>query len=87
MARPEDARWAAPAAWLAAALTFLSKGLIAILLPTLWVTGLAILFPKLRRGARASSSRPSGSSGLRRRRAVVPRHAEAPAGFFPCLLL
>ena len=60
MARPEDARWAAPAAWLAAALTFLSKGLIAILLPTLWVTGLAILFPKLRRGARALALSPVG---------------------------
>jgi 4-amino-4-deoxy-L-arabinose transferase-like glycosyltransferase len=53
MARPEDARWAAPAAWLAAALAFLSKGLIAVLLPGLWVVGLAILFPRLRRGARA----------------------------------
>ena len=53
MARPEDARWAAPAAWLAAALAFLSKGLISILLPGLWVAGLAILFPRLRRGARA----------------------------------
>ena len=53
MARPEDARWAAPAAWLAAALAFLSKGLISVLLPGLWVVGLAILFPKLRRGARA----------------------------------
>ena len=51
MMRPEDARWAAPAAWLAAALAFLSKGLIALLLPGLWVVGLAILFPKLRRGA------------------------------------
>lgn len=51
MARPEDARWAAPAAWLAAALAFLSKGLIALLLPGLWVVGLAVLFPKLRRGA------------------------------------
>jgi 4-amino-4-deoxy-L-arabinose transferase-like glycosyltransferase len=53
MARPQDARWAAPAAWLAAALAFLSKGLISVLLPGLWVVGLAILFPKLRRGARA----------------------------------
>jgi 4-amino-4-deoxy-L-arabinose transferase-like glycosyltransferase len=53
MARPDDARWAAPAAWAAAAFAFLSKGLISVLLPGLWVTGLAILFPKLRRGARA----------------------------------
>ncbi|MBI3566494.1 MAG: IPTL-CTERM sorting domain-containing protein [Elusimicrobia bacterium] len=51
LARPEDARWAAPAAWLAAALAFLSKGLIALLLPGLWVVGLSVLFPKLRRGA------------------------------------
>ncbi|MDE2510406.1 MAG: glycosyltransferase family 39 protein, partial [Elusimicrobia bacterium] len=53
MARPEDSNWAAPAAWAAAALAFLSKGLIAVVLPGLWVTGLSILFPKLRRGARA----------------------------------
>ena len=53
MTRPDDARWAAPAAWLAAALAFLSKGLIAVLLPGLWVAGLAFLFPKLRAGARA----------------------------------
>jgi len=51
MARPDDARWAAPAAWLCAALAFLSKGLISVLFPGLWVAGLAILFPKLRRGA------------------------------------
>jgi 4-amino-4-deoxy-L-arabinose transferase-like glycosyltransferase len=51
MARPDDARWAAPAAWGCAALAFLSKGLISILLPGLWVVGLSILFPKLRRGA------------------------------------
>lgn len=59
MARPDDARWAAPAAWLAAALAFLSKGLISVLLPGLWVAGLTILFPKLRRGARALIS-PAG---------------------------
>jgi len=51
MARPDDARWAAPAAWLCAALAFLSKGLISVLFPGLWVVGLSILFPKLRRGA------------------------------------
>ncbi|MFI5362641.1 MAG: glycosyltransferase family 39 protein [Elusimicrobiota bacterium] len=51
--RPDDARWAAPAAWAAAALAFLSKGLISVLLPGLWVVGLSILYPKLRRGARA----------------------------------
>jgi 4-amino-4-deoxy-L-arabinose transferase-like glycosyltransferase len=53
LVRPQDARWAAPAAWIAAALAFLSKGLIAILLPGLWVAGLAMFYPKLRRGARA----------------------------------
>ena len=51
MARPEDARWSAPLAWLACALTFLSKGLIAVLLPACWIVGLSVLFPKLRRGA------------------------------------
>jgi 4-amino-4-deoxy-L-arabinose transferase-like glycosyltransferase len=53
MSRPQDSRWAAPAAWVAAALAFLSKGLIAVLLPGLWVIGLSVLFPNLRRGARA----------------------------------
>ncbi len=51
MVKPGDARWAAPAAWLCAALAFLSKGLISVLFPALWVGGLAFLFPKLRRGA------------------------------------
>jgi 4-amino-4-deoxy-L-arabinose transferase-like glycosyltransferase len=61
LARPEDARWAAPAAWAAAALAFLSKGLIALLLPGLWTAGLALLFPNLRRGARALLS-PAGAA-------------------------
>ena len=52
MLRPEDAKWAAPAAWAAAALAFLSKGLIALLLPGLWAAALALLLPELRRGAR-----------------------------------
>jgi 4-amino-4-deoxy-L-arabinose transferase-like glycosyltransferase len=56
--RPEDARWAAPLAWVAAALTFLSKGLIAVVLPGALVAGLAILYPKMRRGARAMLSPP-----------------------------
>lgn len=51
MVHPDDARWAAPAAWVCAALAFLSKGLISVLFPGLWVVGLSILFPKLRRGA------------------------------------
>ncbi len=52
MERPGE-RWAAPAAWLAAALAFLAKGLIALLLPAAWVIGLAVLFPRWRRGAAA----------------------------------
>ena len=51
MERPEDS-WAGPAAWLAAALAFLAKGLIALLLPAAWVIGLAVLFPRWRAGAR-----------------------------------
>ena len=48
---PSDARWAAPAAWFAAALAFLTKGLISVLFPVLWVIGLVVLFPKWRRPA------------------------------------
>ncbi len=59
MDRPDDARWAAPAAWLAAALAFLSKGLIAVLLPGLWACGLALLMPRLRKGFRRLFS-PAG---------------------------
>lgn len=49
--RPDDARWAAPAAWLCAALAFLTKGLISVLFPFLWTAGLVVLFPKWRRPA------------------------------------
>ena len=49
--RPADARWAAPAAWLAAALAFLSKGLISVLFPVLWTAVLIGLFPRWRRPA------------------------------------
>ena len=49
--RPADARWAAPAAWVAAALAFLSKGLISVLFPALWTAALIGLFPKWRRPA------------------------------------
>ncbi len=48
--RPEDASWAAPAAWLGIAAAFFSKGLIGVLLPGLWVCSLAVLDPKLRPG-------------------------------------
>lgn len=49
--RPADARWAAPAAWAAAALAFLSKGLISVLFPALWTAVLIGLFPRWRRPA------------------------------------
>ncbi len=50
--RPEDAPWAAPAAWLAMAAAFLSKGLIGMVLPAAWVGMLAASFPALRPGLR-----------------------------------
>lgn len=59
MLRPEDGRWAAPAAWACAALAFLSKGLISVLFPAAWVVGLVFLRPELRAGARAFL-RPDG---------------------------
>ncbi len=59
MLRPEDGRWAAPAAWACAGLAFLSKGLISVLFPAAWVVGLVILRPELRRGA-AALLRPDG---------------------------
>ncbi len=49
--KPADASWAAPAAWLAIALAFLSKGLIAVLFPMLWTAALMVLFPKWRSSA------------------------------------
>ncbi|MDD5302878.1 MAG: glycosyltransferase family 39 protein, partial [Elusimicrobia bacterium] len=49
--KPADAGWAAPAAWLAAALAFLSKGLISVLFPVLWTAVLIGLFPRWRRPA------------------------------------
>ncbi|MBI5597439.1 MAG: glycosyltransferase family 39 protein [Elusimicrobia bacterium] len=52
MRRPEDARWAAPAAWAAMAAAFLAKGLIALVLPGVWAAALALMFPELRRGFR-----------------------------------
>ncbi|HVA67636.1 MAG TPA: glycosyltransferase family 39 protein [Elusimicrobiota bacterium] len=44
--RPEDARWAAPAAWVFAGLAFLSKGLIALVFPAGWVFFMALLYPE-----------------------------------------
>ncbi len=49
--KPADARWAAPAAWAAAALAFLSKGLISVLFPAVWTAVLIGLFPRWRRPA------------------------------------
>ena len=49
---PEDARWAGSLAWVSMALAFLSKGLIALLLPGLWTTLLLAFFPELRRGCK-----------------------------------
>lgn len=49
--RPRDARWAAPAAWAAAGLAFLSKGLVALVLPGAWVVALLLLVPQYRRPA------------------------------------
>jgi 4-amino-4-deoxy-L-arabinose transferase-like glycosyltransferase len=59
MLRPEDGRWAAPAAWACAGLAFLSKGLISVLFPAAWVLGLVLLRPELRAGA-AALARPDG---------------------------
>ncbi len=49
--RPED-RWAGALAWLAMAAAFLSKGLIAIVLPGVWTVMLIFFFPHLRKGLR-----------------------------------
>lgn len=59
MLRPQDARWAAPLAWLCAALAFLSKGLVALVFPVGWALGLWLLFPAARPGLLALL-RPSG---------------------------
>ncbi|MBI5631155.1 MAG: glycosyltransferase family 39 protein [Elusimicrobia bacterium] len=56
--RPADASWAAPLAWVFAALAFLSKGLVALIFPTAWAMALLILFPELRQhGKRLISPR------------------------------
>ncbi|MEK7389994.1 MAG: glycosyltransferase family 39 protein [Elusimicrobiota bacterium] len=49
--KPEDAPWAAPLAWVAAALAFLSKGLISVMFPALWTAALVVIFPRWRRPA------------------------------------
>lgn len=50
--RPDDARWAAPLAWVCAALAFLSKGLVALVFPMGWGLCLGLLFPAARPGLR-----------------------------------
>ncbi len=56
--RPEDAGWAAPAAWACAALAFLSKGLVGLVFPAAWAS-LALLDRELRPRLRAFL-RPAG---------------------------
>lgn len=56
--RPEDAGWAAPAAWACAALAFLSKGLVGLVFPAAWAS-LALLDGELRPRLRAFL-RPAG---------------------------
>lgn len=46
--KPDDARWAAPAAWACAALAFLSKGLIGIVFPAGWTVLCLLLIPAWR---------------------------------------
>jgi 4-amino-4-deoxy-L-arabinose transferase-like glycosyltransferase len=46
--RPDDARWAGPAAWLFAALAFLSKGLVALVFPGVWTAAMLALHAGLR---------------------------------------
>lgn len=56
--RPEDAGWAAPAAWACAALAFLSKGLVGLVFPAAWAA-LALFDAQLRPRLRAFL-RPAG---------------------------
>lgn len=53
LSRPEDGRWAGPAAWACAGLAFLSKGLVALIFPVAWAALLLLLFPQWRKGLRA----------------------------------
>lgn len=48
---PQD-RWAAGLAWVAIGVAFMSKGLIAIVLPGVWTGLLLFFFPQLRKGLR-----------------------------------
>ena len=52
--RPEDARWAGTAAGACMGLAVLCKGLVGMVFPVAWVTGLAVLFPELRPGFKRS---------------------------------
>lgn len=57
--RPADGSWAGPAAWLAAGLAFMSKGLVGLLFPALWTAALVALNPRLLGPAKAFL-RPAG---------------------------
>ncbi|MDD5629041.1 MAG: glycosyltransferase family 39 protein [Elusimicrobia bacterium] len=57
--RPEDAAWAAPAAWACAGLAFLSKGLVGLVFPLAWAAALWLLCAEWRPRLRALL-RPSG---------------------------
>ncbi|MDD5656542.1 MAG: glycosyltransferase family 39 protein [Elusimicrobia bacterium] len=46
--RPEDAAWAAPAAWACAALAVLSKGLVGFVFPAAWSAALWLILPEAR---------------------------------------
>jgi 4-amino-4-deoxy-L-arabinose transferase-like glycosyltransferase len=59
--RPQDARWAAPAAWAAMGLAFLSKGLVAAVFPAGWIVGLALFCPSWRKGL-AKLASPAGAA-------------------------
>lgn len=51
--KPQDARWSAPAAWGAAALAVLAKGLVGLLFPLAFAAALALLYKDWCRGLKA----------------------------------
>ncbi|MBI4374811.1 MAG: glycosyltransferase family 39 protein [Elusimicrobia bacterium] len=54
LAKPEQAYWASPLAWFLAALAFLTKGLVALLLPLMWLAAIACFIPSWRPRLRAA---------------------------------
>lgn len=50
--RPRDGTRAGALAWIALTAAFLSKGLVALVLPAVWTAALVLLFPRLRGGLR-----------------------------------